>query len=182
MITATATLERIQEICAQRGCYIQDLFLIGDRPYMALGGSGARSHPREYRAFLLDDAHLASALPELLRRLDARVYESLDELREQHAQEDEFHALYDALYDALTDFGGGVAPDDEPLFLPGGYQGVAEILLHVQSQECLVPALIACLQAPMSKYRRRWKVRVTSGEMGSTRKIAEVYADALHAY
>jgi hypothetical protein len=181
MDTASATFEWIQEICARRGCAVQDLFLIGDRPYMACGGSAARSYPREYRPFLLEDAQLASALPELLRRLGAMVYSSLDELREHHAQGDEFTALYDALYESLTDYDGGVAPDGEPLFLPDGYQGIAEIQLHVQRQEHLIPTLIARLQAPLSKFRRRWKIRVTTGEMGRTRTIAEVYADAVHA-
>src|SRR4249919_3855469 len=98
MNTAPATFERLQEICAQYGCGVKDLFLVGDRAHRACGDSDARSYPREYQPLLLDDVQLSRALPELLRRLDAKMYESLDELREQHEQGDEFYAIYDVLY------------------------------------------------------------------------------------
>ena len=181
MSKAPATFERLQEICTQYDCLVQDLFLVGDQAYVACGDCDARSYPRNYQPIVLDDLQLSRALPELLRRLDAKVYGSLDELREQHVQGDEFYAIYDVLYDSLTEYGNGTAPDGEPLYLPAGYQGGADIQLHVSSHDLLTPALIERVQAPLSKFQRRWKVYVTAGDGDQMRTIAEIYSDAVHA-
>lgn len=171
--------EQLQVACARFGCGVQDLFLVGDRMYVALGDSDARSYPREFHPFQLDDPILPRDLSDIARRFDLKSYESLDELREMHAQSDEFYRLYQALYDSLTDFSAGTAPDGHPLFLPGGDQGVPEIQFHVQSRELLTQALIERLQGPLLKCQRKWKICVTTGELGNMRTIAEIYKDGV---
>ena len=173
MPDAILTYERLREYCERRGCVVQDLFLVGEDVYVALDGS-ARTIPHDFKPFLVDDLQVARELPQLLRRLDAKQYESLHALRDDRAQCDEFYELYEALYDALIEASGGKPPDDEPFFLPGGYQGFPEIQLHVAAQEQLTSELIARLQAPLGKYQRHWIIRVTFGEMDAQHTIAEI--------
>jgi hypothetical protein len=173
MPDAIPAYERLLKCCEQRGCAVQELFLVGESVYIALDGN-ARTLPHKFQPLLVDDLQLTRELPRLLRRLDAKQYESLDALRDDRVQCDEFHELYDALYDALIDISGGKAPDDEPFFLPGGYQGFPKIQLHVAAQEQLTSEVIERLQAPLGKYQRRWIIRVTSGEMGAQWTIAEI--------
>jgi hypothetical protein len=176
MTASVSAYERLHKCCETHDCGVQDLFLIGENVYVALEGN-ARTLPYKFRPLLIDDLQLALELPQLLRRLDTPQYESLDALRDQWAQCDEFHELYDKLYDELMDLSGGKAPDDEPFFLPGGYQGFPNIQLHVAEPGHLTSEVIARLQAPLAKYKRHWLIRVTSGEMGAQRKIAEIDKD-----
>jgi hypothetical protein len=167
------TYERLREYCKRRCCVVQDLFLVGEDVYIALDGS-ASTPPHDFQPFLIDDLQVVGELPKLLRRLDAKEFESLHALREDRAQCDEFYELYDALYDALIEASGGIPPDVEPYFLPGGYQGLPEIHLHVAAQEQLTSELIARLQVPLGKYQRHWIIRVTFGEMDAQHTIAEI--------
>lgn len=156
---------------------MQDLFLVGKSAYIALEGN-ARTLPLKFQPLLVDDLQLARELHQLLLRLDAKQYESLDALRDDRVQCDEFRELYDTLDDVLygwmIEISGGEAPDDEPFFLQEGYHGLPEIQLHVAAPELLTSELVERLQAPLGKYQRHWMISVTSSEMGAQWAIAEI--------
>jgi hypothetical protein len=170
-----ATVAELEVICNRRDCHWNDLFLIGEGAYVRRGGD--RGLPTVYEPLLLSDASFAAKLPELLRRLDAVEFESLEALRDKLALSVEFRKLNDELYELLTTLGSERPPDDTPFCLQTDDCGEPRQHIHCDQTESLTLTVSDALQNALASYAREWEVVISTGPFDKIQTIARIFRD-----
>jgi len=156
----------LEAICENEQCRFNDLFLVGDTVYVMLESEDSML-PSRYRPLLLSNAETMSKIPEILRRLDATEFSSLQALgaaiqyRSEHVRGFEF--LKYELYEIVTRCTSGhPVPEGDPFYLELEGCGKAEgLLLSCARRELLTPVLIEEIQRMLQEFNSElnWNVR-----------------------
>lgn len=157
----------VEAICERQNCRFNDLFLIGNDVFVRIGSNNP-GLLANHRPLLLDDAEMSRALPEVLRRLDATEFESMEAFKcaqEYNAVHTaEFEKLKYELYDLLTATSGkSEPPDGGEFYLELAGTAGEDVLLVCDSAESLDEGLVASIQAALrsGNYSLDWRVRVS---------------------
>jgi hypothetical protein len=157
----------VEAICEQQNCRFNDLFLIGNDVFVMLDSDNSRLPPN-HRPLLLEDPEVQSALPEVLRRLDAAEFESMEEFERTRlynaAHTAEFEKLKYQLYDLLTAASRErKSPDRGQFYLELEGTAGEGVLLVCDSAESLDEPLVASIQGALrsGNYSLDWRVRVS---------------------
>jgi hypothetical protein len=175
MSSERATVAELESICDRRNCHWNDLFLVGESAYISREGD--RTLPTAYEPLLLDDLAFAEKLPELLRRLDAVEFKSLEALRDKLAMFVEFRKLNDELYELLTQLANGIPPDDRPFSLQTDDFGEPCQSIHCEQPESLTSNVTESIRNVLASYTREWEVIVTTGPFQDTQTVARIFKD-----
>ncbi len=133
--------------------------------------------PTVYEPLLLNDPLFAGKLPELLRRLDAVEFESLEVLRDKLAMTLEFRKLNDELYELLTTHANGRPPDDTPFCLQTDDFGDPCQLIHCDESGSLSQVVSEAIQKLLASYDREWEVIVSTGPFDNIQTLAHIFKD-----
>ncbi|HTE41441.1 MAG TPA: hypothetical protein VK629_11460 [Steroidobacteraceae bacterium] len=165
------SFEELEALCERESCRFNDLFLIGENVFVD-EGSDDWALPSKYRPLLLVNAVMMKALPEMLRRLDAIEFPSMqafcDALSYRAEHDRVYPGIRDELYEVLTQHSrDGVPPDSGQYYLELDGCGEKEgLLVACEKRVDLTPSLVVDIQYVLQKFEStlNWNVRVHEGE------------------
>lgn len=170
------TDESLKSLVAQSGHQMNQLFLVADGVYVSDDPGSFEAHSSYAPLVGLSESQ-RTALVDLLKRLDAATYPSVEAVDAEIRQAVHWEAIYaelDALLSGLT----FAAANGSPTYYIVDH-GRGQHKIECTALEYFDPALLNSIQAVMRKHVKQWEVILIGGPELGPQQAVSIYPDSI---
>jgi hypothetical protein len=152
------SIDDLEDLCRRRGCQWSDLFLVGNSVFVDTGPRDSHI-PLSWVPLLVDNLEVAAALPEILGRLDARTYASLEHIRAEHARSAIYRKLNDAISAILESHGFTGSVEDTVQLQMDDCGGTTQFVSLAKAADA-TPGLLVDLRGALAGLPAEWEIQL----------------------